>query len=68
MDKTRIDYDYDKKKSVRRSNNPALQREIDDYNRNEAVEFMRRKKMRNMTPEQKVEQIREDNMYKKQKG
>lgn len=44
MDKTRIDYDYDKKKSVRRSNNPALQREIDDYNRNEAVEFMRRKK------------------------
>lgn len=65
MDKTRIDYDYDKKKSVRRSNNPALQREIDDYNRNEAVEFMRRKKMRNMTAEQKVEQMREDNMYNK---
>lgn len=65
MDKTRIDYDYDKKKSVRRSNNPALQREIDDYNRNEAVEFMRRKKMRNMTAEQKIEQMREDNMYNK---
>ena len=62
MDKTRIDYDHEKGKSVRRSNNPALQREIDEYNTTEAVKLMRekqRKRMQNMSKDDIVEEIRE---------
>lgn len=62
MDKTRIDYDYEKGKSVRRSSDPALQREIDNYNRNEAVKMMRekqRRRMEKMNKEDIVEEIRE---------
>lgn len=60
MDKTRIDYDYDKKNGVRRSSNPALQRDIDDYNRNEAVELMKKKQaIKSGSTEDMIEQIRE---------
>ena len=61
MDKTRIDYDYDKKTSVRHSNDPALDRELREYNKNEAVEFMRRKKaLRELSNEEKIEQISDE--------
>lgn len=62
MDKTRIDYDYEKGKSVRRSNNPALQREIDEYNTTEAVRVLREKQRRRrekMSREDIVEDLRE---------
>lgn len=61
MDKTRIDYNYDKKTSIRRSNDPALDRELREYNKNEALEFMRRKKaMRELSNAEKIENIREE--------
>lgn len=63
MDKTRIDYDYDKKKSVRRSNNPALQRELDEYNTTEAVRRMRERKKRQaekMSNDEIAQQMREN--------
>ncbi|MBQ9311740.1 MAG: hypothetical protein IJ213_01710 [Bacteroidales bacterium] len=70
MDKTRIDYDYDKKKSVRRSNNPALQRELDEYNTTEAVRRMRERKKRQaekMSNDEIAQQMRE-NIENEKKG
>lgn len=62
MDKTRIDYDYKKGESVRRSNNPSLQRDIDKYNATEAVEFLKKRQQQRQqekSREQLVEEMRD---------